>query len=470
MKYSLLLLLPLFFLPLASFGQGKISQIKQANWDSEKKHWFYLRKETWDYDKKDREVLYQYSDQLFSPYNPINNISKVSVYNEAGQLIQVKEKGSGPNFSLSNSYKKVIDYSFDTQGELIESMMTTNETNNDETNISFSKSSFEKSNNWNSFKIFRSQASPTNLILREERDSLYNDNGCLIETNITYYKEDGELNKNWKVTSNYDEACNLIYRESSRIPSNSTGPYSKHFIGYSDDKKISYDTIHKINNVAEWNITQIFEIEKDSEGREIRHFSRRFDAGYIDTIQAFRTYTDDGKRETYKKYQTRYGVSDELLRPYQRDSFAYHYEDDNLILLEKFTRHYDNPATLHTIEYEYYCNGQLKKEISSNNNQPSQLKEYYYHGGVNCPLEKTDPPLLLYPNPTCGTFIVHSNLLMAPEVTIQVFSILGQEVFSKKISQPTYQYEVTLPTDMKGSFLVLVSTDEEKYSERVVIF
>ena len=470
MKYSLLLFLPLFFLPLNAFGQGKISQIRQANWDSQKEHWLFIKKETWHYDKKDREVLYEYNDNMFSPYNPINHIFKVSVYNNTGQLIQVEEKGSGASSSQSNSYKKLIDYSFDTQGELIEWVETTNETNNSETNTSYSKSSFEKSDNWNSFKFFRSEVSSSNLILREERDSLYNDNGCLIETNISYYEEDGALNKNWNTTSNYDEACNLLYREQSKIPSILTGPYLKHFIGYSDDKKISYDTIHKINNVAEWNITQTYEIEKDSEGREIRNFYRRVNAGYIDTTLAFTTYTDDGKRETYKKYQTRYGVSDESLRPYQRDSFAYHYEDENLILLEKFTRHYDNPATLHTIEYEYYCNGQVKKEISSNNSQPSQLKEYFYHGGVNCPLEKTDPPLLLYPNPTSGTFIVHSNLLMAPDVTIQVFSILGQEVFSKKISQATYQYKVTLPTDMKGAFVVLVSTNEEKYSERVVIF
>ena len=85
-------------------------------------------------------------------------------------------------------------------------------------------------------------------------------------------------------------------------------------------------------------------------------------------------------------------------------------------------------------------------------------------------MAEDETQLLLFPNPTSGGFTIQADLLANSEATIQVFTILGQEVFSEKVNQTSYQYQLDLSNFGKGNYIVVINNSEEILSEKVIVF
>ena len=65
----------------------------------------------------------------------------------------------------------------------------------------------------------------------------------------------------------------------------------------------------------------------------------------------------------------------------------------------------------------------------------------------------------LFPNPTTGLFSVESS--DAAIVTVQVLSVVGQEVYQKKCPDGTYHVDVDLTGQKTGVYLVKVTDDKQ---------
>lgn len=109
--------------------------------------------------------------------------------------------------------------------------------------------------------------------------------------------------------------------------------------------------------------------------------------------------------------------------------------------------------------------------------QQGNCKSKYYFGGINgtdfpdyvrggLPQETTDgsPSLLVFPNPSQGSFVISLQNFLGTKATMQIFDALGKQVGSKEVELGS-QAEVRFESDFnlgKGIYwLRVVSTQDE---------
>jgi hypothetical protein len=308
--------------------------------------------------------------------------------------------------------------------------------------------------------------------LRSQKDSVFNDQDCLVERFYIDYNEDGSILYGLKWGEEFTDDCKILQSDFSRWNANSQTMLSESqqvYEYFNEGKLMTIDYLRFNENINQWVTEHLSETEFNDDGEITRYFIESHRNNRIDTTLQLYTFTPRNKIESFEQFETVNTTDGRLFRRTRKDSFSYHYNlQDLLILEEQFIRHYENIVIKNTTTYEYYCNGQLKSEIRGND-EPYNRKDYRYVGGVDCPLADTDEAIILFPNPTSGIFTIQSNLLANSEATIQVFTILGQEVFSEKINQTSYQYQIDLTKFGKGNYIVMISNSEEMLSEKVIL-
>jgi len=467
------LFLSLFFFTLLIstplFSQNKIGQIAYAQWNTIAEKWSYHSFDTWNYDDKEREESFYHRDSRYSDYTPTNNLTSLSKYDAAGNLIEKNDYHFGPN----QWRNEIIEYRYNAEQEKIEQLNTSSNSWGDQ--VIQRKFVFEKDENENSrtTKMFERNDNG-DFILKSRESSFFTLQNCLRKEEIFSFYDNGAIEHGRVWETEYTDNCQIIssrfFRWSSVL--GTMQELNKYIYEYSDDGKMMITTYLEFEgDTNQWQTRQVAETEFDNAQQILRHFVEHFKNISIDSFLTINTYTPQNEIETVQKFQTQNFLEGRYYAPLQRDSFAYHYDlEDRIFLKEAFTQRHENSVTKRTTTYDYYCNGQLKSEIGTSNDRPNYRMDYRYDGGVDCPLEEEEKFLLLFPNPTAGKFTIQSNLLSNSATTIQIFTILGQEVFSEKINQMSYQYQLDLSNFEKGNYIITVSNEVEKVSEKLIVF
>lgn len=473
-KNNMKLFLPLFFFSLffsfPLFSQNKIGQIAYAQWDAEAERWNYYSFDNWSYDEEDREDLFFHRDSRHSDYLPTNNLNSTSTYDQAGNL---KEKNNY-HFGLYDWYNEYNEYRYDAEQELTEKLITWSFSQSDQ--INQQKYVYEKDEieNRKTTKIYEKNE-VGKFILRSQIDSFFNDQNCLRKENLFNFYDDGSIQFGRSVEMEFVADCQLYSTHYYKwdVAAEVLEESDKYIYEYSNAGKFIVISHFEFNHsLNQWETKSVSETEFDDNMQRVRYFAETFRNNYIDSLLVLNSYTSKEEVETHQRYATENVFNEgRRFRHVRSDSFSYHYDwNDQLTLKEDFLRHYSHSTAsrLYT-SYTYYCNGQLKSEIYGGEN-PYSRKDYRYDGGVDCPLDENEKPLLIFPNPTSGKFTIQSNLLHNSNTTIQVFTILGQEIFHEKINQSSYQYQLDLGNFEKGNYIIRVSNEGERVSEKLIVF
>jgi hypothetical protein len=79
--------------------------------------------------------------------------------------------------------------------------------------------------------------------------------------------------------------------------------------------------------------------------------------------------------------------------------------------------------------------------------------------------------ITLYPNPGTGLFLLDMNLAKPGDVTIQVFTLSGQELLSRKIEYASGRLSesIDLTHQGKGMYYVLVSSAAGEWKQKIIV-
>ncbi len=466
MKLFLPIFLFTFLISFPIFSQNKIGQIAYAQWDANEEKWNYYSFDNWTYDQQEREETFSHRDSRDSDYLPTNNLKSSSKYDAAGNLVEKNDFHFGPNEWINELH----EYTYNSNHELIEQLVTSSNSWSDE--LRKYKLTFEKDENRKTTKTFISNGNG-DFILESEQDSFFNEQSCLIKENIFSFHPDGSIQygRSWEME--YAANCQLLSSLFSRWNGlvEEMKESNKYIYEYSNNGKNMVVTYLNFDeSLHQWETGHVEESEFDDKGQRVKYFLETYRNNTIDSLLIFTSYTSKNEVEVLQKYQNQISQDGKIFRLTQRDSFSYHYSlEDQLILKEEFIQHYSNPVSRYTSTYEYFCNGQLKSEIFAGDH-PYSRKDYRYFGGVDCPLLEGEGSMMLFPNPALTTVTIQANMLANSGVTIQVFTFLGQEVFSKKINQTSHQYQLDLSNLGKGNYIIMLSNEEGMLSEKLFIF
>lgn len=469
-KINLLLILCLAT-PLFIFAQGKIAKITNEHWNEQENRWQFVQTQTWDYDENQtgKEILFTHRDSVISVYTPLNNERKESFYDAQGNLIQQKIRAWGD----TQHQETDINYSYNAQNQLIEKL--TKNTYADFEEIYYSKEVYvqDEQENRRSHIYFRAINTPDNFVISHRRDSFFNANGCLLKHTILNYAETGEVNNIRWWTSTFAEGDDCQTLTSSQwkryeIGSDSMIIYRQNIYEYSNDDKTIVRTHRQYDKSTDlWETRYLETIEYDDDERIIRSLWEHYKHSYIDTLLEIYTYMPVGEIDTYQRFETPNSHDDRALRLVYSDKFEYTFFDEAKLLSKKrFSQVYDNPIREFIDEYEYYCNGQLKRETTSEIGQYINRMTYEYHGNASCDLaERLSPEIKISPNPSNGIISLSSNLLNTENALIQVFNMIGQEVYREKINRVSEGLVLELSNLASGQYILTIRNENEMISE-----
>lgn len=86
---------------------------------------------------------------------------------------------------------------------------------------------------------------------------------------------------------------------------------------------------------------------------------------------------------------------------------------------------------------------------------------------VSAPEYAADNTFQLYPNPSTGFFEIGN--LKSEEGSIEVFSALGQKIYSENFKHPTSKFKLDLSDKPKGIYFIKVLADGEEKTRRIII-
>jgi len=364
MKHFLPSFFIMFFISMNLFSQNKIGQIAYANWNLEEEKWNYHSFDSWNYDENGREELYTYQDTRFSDFTPTNNLHSFSQYDDEGKLIEKHDLHYGPNEWRNFIYR----YTYDSEGRLMEEEVTSTTSQND-VQVMY-KNVFEIDDDENrKSALFYYKNEAGNYFLENRKDSIFNNQNCLIEQSFFTYFENGLIRFGRKWITAFTDECEPLQIDFYRW---NTGVEllvheNKEVYDYFNDGKLITLTQEEYNdNSNQWNTRQITETELNDDGLITRYFSELYRSTGIDSTLTLTTYTSKNEVETSQKYQMRNTLEGRFFQRVRNDSFAYHYNlQDQIILREDFYQFRENSIVENTIVYKYYCNGQLRNDDSS---------------------------------------------------------------------------------------------------------
>lgn len=461
-----------FFLTFALMGQGKIAQIIKQKYDGDSAVWITQNRENWEYDAEERETLYTTWTIFQGAYVPHNNTRLETTYHPNGEIATQKMQSWGELIPTWTTTQTTFQYNANKE---LTDIFEENEHSENE-GIFYNRTGYEanSADNQTIKKSYFQTQTPDNWQVQHQRDSFFNEDGCLTKQTIINYDEEGtKINQRWW-TNGLNDNCTLQSSGYWLWDETADSMYlsSRHQFTYENNGKTKTDLYEKFNrNTGEWQTEHLVQTTTDSEGREIRYFYENYGFNYIDTLLKLSTYTVQGELASYREYKTAHLHNDKPLYLVRFDTLTYVYDaEEKLVEKREITQHYNNPSRTTTTRYDYYCNGQLKTEIIEN--LPSVTKiTYEYYGNTDCFLAKSDEPnLSVFPNPSDGNFTIKSNLLATLGAEIALYSVTGQVIFSQKVNRITNNFYLEIPNLNKGHYILTIGNDKEVISEKVVVW
>jgi photosystem II stability/assembly factor-like uncharacterized protein len=91
-------------------------------------------------------------------------------------------------------------------------------------------------------------------------------------------------------------------------------------------------------------------------------------------------------------------------------------------------------------------------------------------GSTIFPVDETNS-IKVFPNPNNGTFVIECRFNKSTQVLIKLISLNGQLVYQKEFRTNQYQLKqsVSIPENIKGTFLLVVEGGNKKYQQTVVL-
>ena len=472
-----LLLLFLIFYPLGSaiFAQSKVVKKTEERWNADDAKWDLKKGETWDFDDQGREVSYfiedHYDDFLY--YATFNKTLRKKEFDDFGNVIFTLIHSSSD--SVFSEQKTTFQY--DDQQRLTEEIRIYRSNYSDDirqTRITFHYDDLALSER---IQIYDYMPDTEAWVKVSDKLLFKNEHGCILKEERENFFKNGELrNRNhyyWTV----DENCRPLTYEHWVKSENSDSLYLFEINTYTysaDDRIVTFESETFDLTFNAWVVNYRTETEVDEAGRLIRRFYETMNWEYFSQQLDLYTYNEKGERLTSHQYSSGGWSGIDSLKLYYRDSFVYEYEGDQLLSRVGFYTTYDsssggNSTQKSTTNYEYYCDGQLKKEIIEQlPNVRRILYEYETKGA--CEEEISFKQLTVYPNPADGKLIVLSELFTNEGTVIKLFSMDGQTVALQKVDQLTDRIQLDVSNLPSGNYVVFISDGKDHLTEKVLIF
>ena len=91
---------------------------------------------------------------------------------------------------------------------------------------------------------------------------------------------------------------------------------------------------------------------------------------------------------------------------------------------------------------------------------------YHKNNRYTADIIEDDDDMQIHPNPNEGTFTIHTNIAPQEVISVQVFSMLGQNVYKQEGLPSTV---IQLPQPTSGVFYVEVLTQTERFIRKMVV-
>ncbi len=79
--------------------------------------------------------------------------------------------------------------------------------------------------------------------------------------------------------------------------------------------------------------------------------------------------------------------------------------------------------------------------------------------------------LTVFPNPSLGAFYINYNSNINENLIIEIYSISGKKIFTKKINKnpDTLKFPINLNNEKKGIYLISISSETKTFTEKIII-
>ena len=180
-----------------------------------------------------------------------------------------------------------------------------------------------------------------------------------------------------------------------------------------------------------------------------------YNANNLDTSEVIQQWTGSAWAG-YEKYTYTYDASNNMIGQIfytwtgsateKFQQFAYTYDANNFMLSDEDKQYFDAGTRVILGDSTYW----------------------YFHKttGINEVTDKLN--LLVYPNPTSGKFTIESGKLKMQNAEIQVYNMLGVQVYSK-LSTLNSQISIDLSNQPNGVYFLLLKTGQGEMNGKIVI-
>ena len=401
MHKSLLLLLTTYFFTISLNAQGNLSKRLEEFWNGNSAQWDLRQLDTWEYDAQDREIYHTHEDTFedFFEFPAYKKSLRKTEYDDYGNIL----------FQLNRQYNDTayFDYrrtnTYDTDQQLIERLEQYENGATSQEYLSEVKSTFTYNEIARTqLEQYETRYQMEDWILNHKSELFFDENDCQIrEEHTSLYPDNIAGTRNWNVWTR-DEDCRVLTRERWREDDDSDemekvgrGAYE-----YLNDGLIERYMEEELSN-DEWELRYQFENEFDEEGRSLHRYSEYLSGESVYKQLVTYTYNEKGEQTSSNNYRNYDWLGELDLKLYIQDTAVYEYNtDDQLVKKVQTINRYDENEGLvfsatFTTTYEYYCNGQLKRETLEALPEIIRIT-YEYDEKAPCAMEIENPSLTVF--------------------------------------------------------------------------
>ena len=183
------------------------------------------------------------------------------------------------------------------------------------------------------------------------------------------------------------------------------------------------------------------------------------------------SYYDDHNNITLHQYYVKNSPTDSL--ELSRETIYTNTYDnaENIIETKELFHDYEHGQIWHTsrskFKFIYYCDNILKEKQTSYNDKVSRSTTYFYQKGINCGQEQ-EATINIFPNPFHDYIDLTGIALEYHNVSINIYNVIGQNIFSKSLPERTDRAKVALPELPKGIYLATFQWNNQILTKKLV--
>lgn len=297
-------------------------------------------------------------------------------------------------------------------------------------------------------------------------DSFYEENTCLTKQIQTWWYPSGEIYSIDTLIIENQYSCSDAWK------------YEHYWLAI---RWVEADKVKRIRTDS--SELQIFEFHNGSNvfetGRQERFYNEQ-----NQLVKYFNSYTDYQYAHLYlneynhengkiEKSEYFYKITpDEPWRKKSETRWAYFYDEGALtqrrMRFEEYEGYHITSTWLSILNYEYYCDGLLKKvNWVDEDGAPGAYTLYEYDVPTECE-EEENLTLNVFPNPFTGKVIIESNLLNQKGAIVNLYDASGKLLFKNKIEDRLNQFELDLTVYGEQFFVLQIQTESKQISTKLI--